>query len=508
MESNMKPLSRVLTVLFLAAAATPSVAEPLSLWDAMERAAQANPALRSQQVELSRQTLEQDIAHGQRLPKLDLNAGYTRYAYPSLVTPIREAGVFPPLDRDVANIGLALSLPLYSGGKLIAGEALAAHNREASAQALRASGQDLLFNVVATYTKALHFRQLGKVLDARIKTLQQEEKNIGLRIEQGRAARLELIRLQTQLSQARYDKVSITQGEKDALSLLASLLGESGLAPTLADPGKTTPALPASIEEAKRQALQHRPDMLRLLAAGKAAQEKTTIARGERLPQINLVAKAQESAGSDWEGYDDWQLGVQLSMPLFDGDIRRRRVEQAGLEQRQNTLLQEDVRNRLASETEQAFGALSEAQARLQAATQGETEADEALRIETLRYHSGENTITDLLSAESALWSATASRLQAGYDITLSQAQLLRTIGALAADSFKPALPDRNKDAAVLPVSGLTQSDLAHYLAWHRWGMDSGNGVVAQSSAAGTFHNSGLAGASPSGHFVKQGTKL
>ncbi len=504
----MKPLSRLLTALFLAASATAGAAEPLSLWDAMERAARTNPALRSQQVELSRQTLEQDIARGQHLPKLDLNAGYTRYAYPSLVTPIREAGVFPPLDRDVSNIGLALSLPLYSGGKLIAGEALAAHNREASAQALRASGQDLLFNVVATYTKALHFGQLGKVLDARIKMLQQEEKNIGLRIEQGRAARLELIRLQTQLSQARYDKVSITQGEKDALSLLASLLGESGLAPTLADPGKTAPTLPASIEEAKNQAVQHRPDMLGLVAAGKAAQEKTTIARGERLPQINLVAKAQESAGSDWDGYDDWQLGVQLSMPLFDGDIRKRRVEQAGLAQRQNTLLQEDARNRIASEIEQAFGALSEAQARLQAAIQGETEAGEALRIETLRYHSGENTITDLLSAESALWSATASRLQAGYDITVSQARLLRMTGGLAADSFKPALPDSNKDAAALPVPGNAQSELAHYLAWHRWGMDGGNGAVAQHGAASRFNNSGLAGASPSGHLIKQGAKL
>ena len=504
----MKPLSRLLTALFLAAGATTSAAEPLALWDAMERAAQSNPALRSQQVELSRQTLEQDIAYGQRLPRLDLDAGYTRYAYPSLVTPIREAGVFPPLDRDVANIGLALSLPLYSGGKLIAGEALAAHNREASAQALRAGGQDLLFNVVATYTKALHFRQLGKVLDARIKTLQQEEKNIGLRIEQGRAARLELIRLQTQLSQAHYDKVSITQGEKDALSLLASLLGESGPALTLAELGKTTPALPASIEEAKNQAAQHRPDMLGLVASGKAAQEKTAIARGERLPQINLVAKAQETTGGDWNGYSDWQMGVQLSMPLFDGDIRKRRVEQAGLEQRKNTLQQEDIRNRLASEIEQAFGALAEARARLGAATQGETEAREVLRIETLRYHNGENTITDLLSAESALWSATASRLQAGYDITLSQARLLRTLGKLATDSFKPALPDSKKDAADRPVSGRTQSDLTHYLAWHRWGVTGSNDLVTEGSAASSSRHSGLAGASLSGHFVKQGAKL
>ena len=190
---------------------------------------------------------------------------------------------------------------------------------------------------------------------------------------------------------------------------------------------------------------------------GKAAQQKTAIARGERLPQINLVAKAQESAGGDWEGYDDWQMGVQLSMPLFDGDIRKRRVEQAGLEQRQNALQQEDARNRIASEIEQAFGALSEARARLEAATQGETEASEALRIETLRYHSGENTITDLLGAESALWSATASRLQAGYDITVSQARLLRATGELAPTASGPRRRSK-KCGAELPRPGSTRT--------------------------------------------------
>lgn len=440
----MNPLSRLLLFsLLLSAGEATLAADPLPLWAAMERAAQFNPAIKSQRVEVSRQTLEQDIARGQHLPKLDLNAGYTRYAYPTFVTPIRQAGVFPPMDRDVSSLGLALSLPLYSGGKLVAGEALAAHNQEASMQALRAGGQDLLFNVVATYTKALHLRELGQVLDARIKALQHEESDIELRIGEGRAARLELIRLQTQLSQARYDKISVTQGEKNAFSSLAALLGEGGSAPTLAELGTTSPVLPASLEEALAHARQQRPDLLRLDAIGRAAQQKTTIARGDRLPQINLVANAQQSAGGDWKGQDDWQIGVQLSLPLFDGDIRKHRVEQANLEERQNALQQEDARNRIDSEVEQAFGALAESRARLEAAIQGGSEAGEALRIETLRYHSGENTITDLLGAEATLWSATANRLQAGYDITVSQARLLRVTGELAPDSFKP--PDEGK---------------------------------------------------------------
>lgn len=504
----MKPLSRLLLFTFLLSIGKAAfAADPLPLWEAMERAAQSNPVIKSQQVEVSKQTLEQDIARSQHLPKVDLNAAYTRYAYPTFVTPIRQAGVFPAMDTDIANLGLALTLPLYSGGKLVAGETLAAHNREASVQALRAGGQDLLFNVTATYTKALHFRQLGKALDARIKALQQEEKDIGLRIQHGRAARLELIRLQTQLSQARYDKVSVTQGEKDALSLLASLLGESGPAPILSELGVTAPVLPVSVEVAMGRALQQRPDILRLDAIGKAAQQKTAIARGDRLPQINLVTKVQESASGNWNGYNDWQIGVQLSLPLFDGDIRKHRVDQAGLEQQQNALQQEDVRNRLASEVEQAFGALSESRARLEAATQGESEASEALRIETLRYHSGENTITDLLGAESALWSAIASRLQAGYDITVSQARLLRAIGELAPDSFSPSAADK-KSGAEHSLSGIDPHTLTQYLSWHRCGMTCGGEPIAQNANAGISPRQRLTATDLPGNSIQLGARL
>ncbi|MBA3058269.1 MAG: TolC family protein [Gammaproteobacteria bacterium] len=504
----MKPLSRLLLfVLLFSTVKAVVAADPLPLWEAMERAVQSNPAIKSQRVEVSRQTLEQDIARSQHLPKVDLSAAYTRYAYPTFVTPIREVGVFPPMDTAIANIGLALNLPLYSGGKLVAGEALAAHNREASVQALRAGGQDLLFNVAATYTKALHFRQLVKVLDVRIQALQQEERDIGLRIQQGRAARLELIRLQTQLSQARYDKVSVTQAEKDALSLLAALLGESGSAPILSNLGATAPVLPVSAEEAIGRALQQRPDILRLDVLGKAAQQKTAIARGDRLPQINLVAKVQESGSGNWNGYNDWQIGVQLSLPLFDGDIRKHRVDQAGLEQQQNALQQEDARNRLVSEVEQAFGALSESRARLEAATQGEGEANEALRIEALRYRSGENTITDLLGAESAHWSATASRLQAGYDITVSQARLLRVIGELGPDSFRPAVADK-KSGAEHSSSDIEMHTLAKYLSWHRCGMTCDGESIAQKANVGISPHPQFTTTDHPASSVQQGTRL
>jgi len=461
------PLFCAASLMFVFLVGSAQAADALSLPQAMTRALAANPSIRGRQAELQKEALEKDIAAGQRLPKAELNAGYTRNAYPSLVTPIRQPGVFPAMDRDIFNIGIALSLPLYTGGKLVAGESLAEHNREAASESLRGAEQDLLFNVTATFTKALHLRDLHKSATARIRTLETQEAHISQRLAQGRAAKLELIRLQTQLSQARHDLLAIGQGERDALSLLAVLLGQTGELPPLADIAPTCVALPDSSDDALATAMGHHPDLLRARALSMAAADRVNIAAGDQRPQINLVAKAQEAAGRDWRGYDDALIGVQMTIPLFDGSIRKNRLAQAGLERRRSALLVEETANQLVSEIEQAIGAVTESRARTEVAKQGENEASEALRIEDARYQAGESTITDFLGAETALWSARVNRLQASYDLTTSQARVLRAMGELSPESFKP------RHAAAAPTPAETQDSssaesLGDYIRLHR----------------------------------------
>ena len=426
------------TALIVGIAAAPAYgADALSLTDAMNRALTANPAFRSREADVKKQEIEKNIARGARLPQLEANASYTRYAYPALVTPIREAGVFPPLDRGVATAGIDLRLPLYAGGRLVAAEALAEHSREAAEHALRSAGQDLLFNVVTTYTKALQFRHLAAALERRIEALSAEDGATRLRLEHGRATRLDLARLQTQLSQARHDLSTVAQGERDTLALLAALLGERTTLPPLSEAGEAAVPMPASEAQALAKAGQ-RPEILGREAEDRAAADRIRMTQAERRPQVSLVARVQESAGGDWKGYDDGRIGVQLSLPLFDGGVRRGRIDQARAERERNRLLLQETLNQVSVEIQQAYGGLGAARSRLVVARQGEQEAQEALRIEQLRYQHGESTVSDLLGAETALWNAVVSRLQAGYEIATHQARLLRSLGELTPESFAP----------------------------------------------------------------------
>jgi outer membrane protein TolC len=77
----------------------------------------------------------------------------------------------------------------------------------------------------------------------------------------------------------------------------------------------------------------------------------------------------------------------------------------------------------------------------LEAARAGEREAGEALRVETFKFRNGASTVTDLLAAEAALWTTTANRIQAEYNIVVEQARLLLAIGSLESDRFGETRP-------------------------------------------------------------------
>lgn len=422
--------------------------EPLTLAQAVESALRSSPALRGQAFAVERQTLEKEIARGRRLPEVGLNAGYTHHAYPTLVTPIREAGQFPPFDEDIANLGVSLRLPLYAGGRLVAGETLAGHARKAAAEGLRLSHQDLIFNVTATYTKALQLKHLGEALAQRITSLETQERQSARKVDEGTAAPLELIRVQTQLSEARHERVSVQQGEQDALTLLGVLMGTQGALPPLAEVGPLAIQVPASVEEGVAAARRNNPELLRLEAEQRAAGDRVAIARGERLPQVDLVGGAQETSGSDWNGQSDWQVGVQVGMPLYDGGVRSNRVAQAQIDQHRAREALQQATDDVVVDVRQAFGSLETARSRVALAQQREREAAEALRIETMRYQSGASTVTDLLSAESAHWAAIADRMQAEYDVTVSQVRLAKAMGELRLESLLTANTSRQTDIA------------------------------------------------------------
>lgn len=437
----MRHFGGLIMVMLLWGSAGTVLAETLSIQQALEQGLRNNPGIERQRQQVQSDQLEQSIAQAKRLPELELQASVTHYSEDTLVWPIHEPGNFPPFDDDVASAGVNLQLPLYVGGKLVASVNLAEKMTRSAELQLQASQQELIFNIVSSYGKTLQLQQLRDAMQHRIKNLESQLEDVRKRLRLGRAAEIDVARIKTRLSEARYDMAALEQGVSNSLQLLATLMGSSEVPTELDD----LPALPLSPDTSPaqwvEQAMSQHPSLRRAQSGIQAAEQRVEIARSERLPQIHMVGNSRHLEGSSGDGQDEWQLGLQLSLPLFDGSARRDRVGQAAIAKQMAQLELDELRDTVRYQVREAHAAVATDELQLKVAGQGLEEAEEVLRIESLRYKTGSSTITDLLGAEADLWSARAKQTEAAYNLTISKSRLLKVAGRITPELFTQAGP-------------------------------------------------------------------
>ena len=428
---------RLMTACMLTAAALTGHAQTptLSLSDAIGRALSQNPQQLSQQLEIDRTGAALAAARAARSPTLDASASATRYAYPTFVHGIREVSVFPPLDQTIYDLGLALKLPLYTGGRVAQGIVLADLGQQIARERERLGAQELTFNVSSVYFKIQQLDALAQVYAARIASLEAQLQRATLLRESGKTGKLDQLKITTLLTKARHDRLQIENRGREAWTLLFQF---SGLPrPAQSQPPTLTPYVPAwtadtSLDQLRQQALAQRPELLIAQRQSAAGDAKVELARGEQRPSVALVSGLHGRSGSSGRVYDDWSIGVQLSIPLFDGGVRRARVDEAATARRQAELAAQQTRLEVDRQIDDAWNAHAEAESRLRVTATSVAEANEALAIETLKQEQGVGLITDVLTAETALLGAQADRLQARFDLITTRFGLLRASGALS----------------------------------------------------------------------------
>jgi outer membrane protein len=426
-------VAAVTTLLLASVAAGAQQPEPtLTLPEAMRQALESNPQQVSQRLEVAKSENELRAARGAKMPSVDLSASATRYGYPTFVHSIRELGVFPPLDDTIYDYGVALKLPLYTGGKLSQNVTLADLTKEISLERERLGVQELSYNVSTVYLKIEQLAALGQAYDARIDSLDSQEQRVALLRRVGRAAKLDYLRIHGQLTKARHDRLQIENRRQETRTLLYQLMGRerpAQEAPLARYEAASAPAW--SLDNLKQEAFARHPELRIAEQQNNAGAAREAMARGERYPALSLVGGYGERSGSDRQFYEDWAVGLQFSVPLLDGGVRRARVDEAVLAREQARQTVEQARLEVARQVQDAWDAQAEAESRLQVTATSIDEATEALAIEKLKYEQGVGVTTDLLNAESALLTAQADRLQAQFDLIVARLGLLRATGAL-----------------------------------------------------------------------------
>jgi outer membrane protein len=332
---------------------------------------------------------------------------------------------------DFWTFGLTANQLIYDFGQTWGRYKAAQATTEAQRAAEQALKLQVLFNVRRAYYNACAQKGLVDVAKETLDDQQRHLVQIQGFVRAGTNPEIDLAQGRTVVANA---QVALINAQNNYASAKAQLNQAAGLftgtsyevgneeAPPIVDED-------ASLDELAKRALSTRPELAQI-EKQREAQEKTLSAvKGGYGPSLSATAGGSY-VGVALDGLvPNWDVGLILSWPIFQGGLTRAQVDEAaanlqGVEAQKNVEL---LQIRL--DVEQARLAVRAAKSSIGAAGDALTNGREQLRLAEARYSTGVGSIIELNDAQVAYANAEAQVLTARYGLSTARVQLLAALG-------------------------------------------------------------------------------
>jgi outer membrane protein TolC len=424
----------ILGLVILAALAAPARGGGLTLKECLQAALAENPSFKESRLAVSASEQSVTSAEGRRYPRLSLDASqvFRQDAFPYI--PAQSVKIAPHFSDTFASWGPTLSVPLYQGGQISNGIELAKIRQEIQEHAAGLTRNDLIADTVNTYNKILQLTAFRESERASVAALEEQEQNVRLLVKVGRAATVDLLKVEVQLANERQRLLTLEESLATLEATLHYLMGKEdgeSQSPLSLAGFLSRLAVNADFPSGLAEARVRRPDYL---SAAKGVEEAAAVERitfGKLLPSLSASTGYINQVGFDpWYQEANWFVGINLNIPLFDKSIRADLArDRIGREKAKMKLQAVDSRIRL--DIRSALASLTDSGSRIDTAQKAVSQADESFRIERLKYASGAGTMADLLLAQAADMTSAANYTQALYDYNAAVVAYRRATGTL-----------------------------------------------------------------------------
>jgi TolC family type I secretion outer membrane protein len=332
-------------------------------------------------------------------------------------------------DRLARGVNLSVRQPLYAGGGIQAGIREAESAVRAERAFLVATEQTVLLDAVDAYTATWRDRavlDLALTNETRIRRQLQATQD---RFEVGEVARTDVAQAQARLARAQAD---IETARADLAASTAAFRDIIGFDPgVLTEPQPFEP-LPGSEGEAQALAAAN-PNITSATFRLQAAREAVDVAFADILPSLDLAGSVsyRENESRAIDRRDDARVGLELSVPLFQGGADRSRVRQSRqLVDARRSDLEDTLRGVQRSVTtswERVVAARAAIQAFEEEARANQIALD-GVQEEALV---GQRTVLDVLDAEQELFTSQVNLVRAQAVWVVATYQLKSAVGEL-----------------------------------------------------------------------------
>ena len=430
---NMMVLPAVLLVILLSAAATVSGAESkttITLRDCIGLALEKSPLIRASALDVKASQASLAASRGALFPRIDLNGLYMKENQPVPYIPAESITIPAKFSDDFSAWGLYLRIPVYEGGRLVKQVEIAKIETEIQSSRETFTLQDVVANVTNTFNKLLHLKALQQAQEKSVAAMEGQHKNTDLFVQAGRAAPVELMRIDVQLASEKQNLIRTVEAISRAKDTLAFLIGVGR--DEIPEPDGRLDAETKIDETDRDRLIKSRPDVAAALKKVEQGELRVGAAKGKRYPSVSLVGDyGNRAEGVFRDGKEVWEAGVMASINIFDGGVIASEIERERVlaKKAEEDLRLTEMKARL--EVDGALSSLREAMARLDVARRATAQAEESLRIEALKYKTGAGTVTDTLLAQSARSLADANYYQALYDYNAAIVEFKKATGTI-----------------------------------------------------------------------------
>ena len=341
------------------------------------------------------------------------------------------------------QLSLNASIPLYSGGRVRNSRKAAEATARAQLLESQQTEQELAAQTILAYVSILQNQELLQVANSNLDTSRERRRIAGVRYDAGAAARLEVLRADSDLSSAAQRRISSANNVAQSKAALNILLARA-------------PETPVRVETITSLVL---PDVARFPLAAEA----TAIAGGgtaptspdlraiadTSLPSLGASRERIDAAGFNVEAQRAQKKpsigasltgllrnpvsaigrffltgGLSVAQVLLDGKRINSQVDEARatLDQARQGLAGQQLQT--ANAIEGSLLSLDSALKRQTSAQTAVLSAQEALRAAQLGYAAGAGTQLDVIDAQNALVSVQTDAVNARYQVAAAQVQL------------------------------------------------------------------------------------
>ncbi len=377
----------------------------------------------------------------QALPKVDMLSGFLRWRDPSL---LNASGIdqFPPELRDALqpqavnlfNYSVSLQQPLYTAGKVGTALRLAQVEAEGAMTEIDRAQQDVALNVTRAFYAVLWAERYLKLVEETQQQKIQHAEMARARFKNGVATEVDVLRSEVAVSNGEPDLTRARNAIRQARAQLNFyLVRPIDAALTLEGDFSDKPWETWELEDLARQALRHRPELIRLRIAERSAAEQVKLAQAQDKTSVDMNATygliARDVSNLFNPGFTRWTLGFTFTLPVFDGFRRSGMVQQAVASQRSTRLEREKTEEQVRLALQQGLDEITAARETIMAAKANVGQAEKVLSMTQNNYKWGAATTLDILDAQTALSQARSNLLRGLHDYAVARANLRWAMG-------------------------------------------------------------------------------